>query len=72
MELTQNIEINIREYIAMDIGGVTLKDHVIILVQVDKGEVIGIRLHKTIATNDGHSRFCKTNKIRVIFQVNTL
>ena len=57
MELTQNIEINIREYVAVNIGGITLKDHVIILVQVDEGKVIGIRLHETIATNDRHSRF---------------
>ena len=53
----QLTEIGISKHVSMDIGGVTLDDHVIIFIQVDKGETGSFRPQKPITIDDRQGRF---------------
>lgn len=59
--LTKNFEINIGKHITVDVGGVTLNDQVVMIVQLHEGYVVSIRFYKASTLNDRNGRFfeCK-------------
>lgn len=61
--ILKNVEININKHITVDVGGVTLNDQAVVIVQLHEGYVVSIRFYKASTLNDRNGRFFQFDSV---------